>query len=162
MDEHVSERIVGNRTGMVRSPGRTCSAGGSTVRSEASFCNVPVTTTTTGTVRGLDDPTAHPHRVRRVGRWSADGSVRRPRRSFLSAVGQILELQVVCAYHVVPVARPRCLVEFHVNRVGRGIMVDRLGALHFAVKCCRRSEPGRLIETTTGAPWWLSRLRRCW
>ena len=37
-------------TGIDHSPGRTCSTGGITLRAQASFCTVPVTATTPGTV----------------------------------------------------------------------------------------------------------------
>ena len=106
-------------TGIDHRPGRTSSTGGMTFSSQAAFCAVPVTTTTTGTVHGTErrgGPSGPPTWSRRpedsAPPWGpGGGSLKSPGR--------------------LPTMRPsnQALVvgDGSENRVGRGAMADQRG-----------------------------------
>ena len=109
-------------TGIDHRPGRTSSTGGMTFWSQAAFCAVPVTTTTTGTVHGTTvevvassaPRTASVRGPEQVG-FPVPGTG--PSGKSLKWAGRVPTMRAS--------TRPRQSATGHGNRVGRGVMTDR-------------------------------------
>ena len=115
---------MGIGTGIDHRPGRTCSTGGRTLSSHASFCTVPVTTTTTGTVHAILPRVTHPPGALRTGRDRRTGS-RRPIAAGSSAARKSLNWgngvpTMLCQ----PTGRQRPARASPDVGVGRGVVVD--------------------------------------